>query len=41
MSTRETSYQLGLGLWIALPVLTFLLAAAAHAGWRFAAWVLQ
>ncbi len=38
---RSTSYKIGLGVWIALPILAFLLAAAAHAGWLFTAWVLR
>lgn len=38
---RETSYQIGMGVWLGLPVLVFLLAAAAHVGWRFGGWLLQ
>lgn len=39
--TTSTKYQMGLGVWLMLPILTFLLAAAAHAGWLFTGWVLR
>jgi hypothetical protein len=37
----DASYHLGFGAWIALPILTFMMAASAHAGWLFTSWVLR
>ena len=38
---RTTTYQLGLGIWLALPALVILLAAAAHAGWSALEWAVR
>lgn len=37
----NTRYEIGLGAWVAIPILTFIVSAAAHAGWLFTGWVLR